>query len=124
MLDIQQKRKFRGFLYHRATLGTLFLIVILALHSTWNVWQKNRESLVLKEGSVKRLEDLEKRNEELDMKINKLNTESGIEEEIRSKFSVAKNNENMVIILNEVDNKSTTTVKKQGFWGKFRAFFR
>lgn len=124
MLDIQQKRRFRSFLYHKFTLGALFLIVILSLHSTWSVWQKKKESILLKESSAKRLADLEKRNEELDMKINKLNTTSGVEEEIRSKFSVAKDNENVVIILNEEGNTASSSAQKTSFWSKIKSFFK
>ncbi len=101
MLDIQQKRKFRNVIYHRITLVVLFVLVVLALHSTWKVYLKKRESLMMKEASITRLTELNVRSEELESKIKKLGTTSGIEEEIRSKFSVAKSDENMVIIVRE-----------------------
>jgi cell division protein FtsB len=101
MLDIQQKRRFRNFVYNRVTLGFLLVIVLLALHSTWRVYLKKRESVEMMESSYLRLSELEKRDMDLELKINKLNTVSGLEEEIRSKFSVAKDNENTVIIVRE-----------------------
>lgn len=124
MLDIQQKRKFRSILYHRITIGILFVIVILALHSTWKVYMKKRESVMLKDASLVRLNELELRNNDLETKINKLNTTSGVEEEIRSKFSVAKEEENMVIIVREEDISSSTHTENATMWSKIKGLFR
>jgi cell division protein FtsB len=123
MMDIQQKRKFRNIIYSKFTLAFLFLLVLLALHSTWRVYLKKRESIAMKETSSQRLSELEARNAELDGKIRKLATVSGVEEEIRSKFSVAKDNENMVIIVREDAATTTEEVPQRGFWSKFKALF-
>lgn len=124
MLDIQQKRKFRNIIYHRITLGLLFVLVLLAVNSTWRVYLKKSESIAMREASTRRLNELEVRDQELDSKIKKLATVSGVEEEIRSKFSVAKENENMVIIVRE-DLATTTEVnQKHGFWSKIMNIFR
>ncbi len=77
----------------------------------------------MKETSSQRLSELEARNAELDGKIRKLATVSGVEEEIRSKFSVAKDNENMVIIVREDAATTTEEVPQRGFWSKFKALF-
>lgn len=85
---------------------------------------KKRESVELMNTSASRLSELEARDAELQSKIQKLGTVSGVEEEIRAKFSVAKESENMVIIVRE--DKATTTVEKEsvGFWSKFKSLFR
>lgn len=124
MLDIQQKRRFRNIIYHRVTLIILFIIVVLVLHSTWRVYLKKEESVKLKETSSARLSELESRNVELDAKISKLNTTSGIEEEIRTKYSVAKDNENMVIIVREEESTTTGLTAKRGFWSRVLDIFR
>jgi len=77
----------------------------------------------MRETSAARLSELEVRNSELDSKIKKLNTNSGIEEEIRSKFSVAKNDENMVIIVREEGGSTTPPHEKTGFWTKIKSLF-
>ena len=124
MLDIQQKRKFRNIIYHRVTLIVLALLVTLALHSTWRVYMKKRESVELVKTSSVRLAELEARNTELDAKIKKLDTVSGVEEEIRSKYSVAKESENMVIIVREETEATTTTRENTGLWSKIKTLFR
>lgn len=74
--------------------------------------------------SMVRLNELEQRDRELELKIKKLSTESGLEEEIRSKFNVAKDSENIVIIVREEDSGTTTEVTKPSLWSKFKGLFR
>ncbi len=85
---------------------------------------KKRESVELVKTSSQRLAELEARNTELDAKIKKLDTVSGVEEEIRSKYSVAKESENMVIIVREEGEATTTTRENTGLWYKIKALFR
>jgi cell division protein FtsB len=85
---------------------------------------KRKESVMMKETSEKRLTELELRNSELESKIKKLNTPSGVEEEIRSKFSVAKAEENMVIIVREEGVSSSTQKENDTIWSKIKGLWR
>ena len=122
MLDFQQKRKIRAVMYHPATLVVLGLLVLIFAHSTWTVWQKKVESDKMKRISMQNVAGLESRDADIQAKIERLGTDPGIEEEIRSKFSVAKANEAMVIV---VDDKTatTTTPPPQSVWQKMWRFF-
>ena len=124
MLDFQQKRKAKSFMYNRITIGILFVIMILTLRSTWSVYQKQMESQALKEISEKKFAELELRKKEINDKIQALNTTEGLEREIRSKFNVVKENENMAVILDDTsaDNYNGTTTKS--FWQKVTDFFK
>ncbi len=123
MLDIVQKRKVRSVMYHRVTLALLILVVLVAFHSTWVVWQKKRESEKMKNISLAQVESLRQRNLELNSKIERLGTTPGVEEEIRSKFSVVKDKEKMVIIVDEENSNTATTSQSKGFWRKILGFF-
>lgn len=124
MLDFQQKRKAKSFMYNRITIGILFVIMLFTLRSTWSVYQKQRESEVLKAISEKKVMELELRKKEINDNIQALNTEEGLEKEIRSKFNVVKENENMVVILDDAnkDNYEASTTKS--FWQKVKDFFK
>lgn len=122
MLDFHQKRKVRSLMYNRITLAILFVILVIVMHSTWVVYRKKVESEEMKNISLKSTEALRARNAELQYKIDRLSTRQGIEEEVRSKFSVAKDNENMVIIVQD-ESSTSERVKKSGFWDKFKSFF-
>ncbi len=122
MLDFQQKRKIRSFAYNKFTLIALFILVLIFLHSTWVIYQKEQESQRLKNISEQHLEELKYRNTDLEARMERLQTDSGIEEEIRSKFTVAKEGENMVVVVDD-QNAATTSPQPVGFWQKLKAIF-
>ena len=122
MLDFQQKRKVKSFMYNRVTLAVLLVVVLFVLNSTWSVYQKKRESERLKNVALGNVENLRGRNSELQVKIERLDTEVGIEEEIRSKFNVAKQEENAVIIVPKSETNATST-NSSSFWQKVKKFF-
>ncbi len=124
MLDFQQKRKVRSLLYNRVTIGVLSLIVIVVLHSTWVVYRKKVESERIKQASLKNVESLRSRSGQLQEKIDRLATKQGIEEEVRSKFSVAKDDENMVIIVQDEVSSTSLVVKKPSIWQKIIGIFK
>jgi cell division protein FtsB len=124
MLDYGQKRKFRSFLYNRYILGFLGLLVILAVHSTWNVYQKQRESVALLRVAQEESSVLKAREQELQTKIASMQTEQGMEEEIRSKFNVAKPGENVVVVLDQSDATTSTPRATTSFWQRILNFFK
>ncbi len=123
MLDFQQKRKIKSLMYNRITICVLGVLALFFLHSTWSVYKKKVESEDMKALTSLRVDELRARDAELKNKIAKLDTEAGLEEEIRSKFSVAKENEAMVIVIDDENQKSSSTAAKSGFWGKVKGFF-
>ena len=123
MLDFQQKRKLRAVMYHKAILVLLAILVLFFIHSTWVVYQKKRTSEKVMLASSQSLSDLKARETELESRINRLNTPAGLEEEIRSKFTVAKENEAMVIVVDDDNKNMSTTSQKLGFWQKIWNLF-
>jgi cell division protein FtsB len=123
MLDSRQKRKVKGLLYHRVTISILFLFLLIVAHSTWDVYSKKRESEELERISLMHKNELESRDNELKSQIDRLQTEPGIEAEIRSKFNVSKDKENVVLI---VDSQSSTTKpaeENKGLWERIKSVF-
>ena len=110
-------------MYHRATLIILLLLVFLALRSNWIIYEKKRASDELKESSQARVDELKNRANEIEAKIEHLSTPSGVEDEIRSKFNVAKEGENIVIVLEDDSLDASSTQSKIGFWTKIWHFF-
>ena len=123
MLDFQQKRKARSLMYNKITLIILSALVLIVLHSTWSVYQKKRVSEEMKNISSGYVEELRVRSEELKSKIDRLDTEVGVEEEIRSRFSVVKERENMVVVVPNEEEPVSTTSSSKGLWAKMRHFF-
>ena len=124
MLDFQQKRKVRAVMYHKATLIVLFLVVLLALHSVWTVYKKKTLSEQMEAVALKQTAALRERNSELEANIARLQTPTGVEQEIRSKFTVAKNGENMVVLVDGETSTTSTDSKEPSFWQKLVGIFK
>jgi len=117
MFDFVQKRKIRQVLYNKITLIILAILVLFFLHSTWVVWQKERESQTLKDIALLHESELQERNTELQSDVQRLQTSSGLEAEIRSKFDVAKPGEDMVVVVPD-PNQASTSNQNQGILQK------
>ncbi len=124
MLDFQQKRKLRNFIYNHWVLCFLGLIVILMIHSTWNVYQKQRESAKLLEQAENQSKELQNRQKELQDRIANMQTTQGMEEEIRNKFNVAKPGENVAVVLDNDDATSSVSTTSTSLWQKIINFFK
>ncbi len=123
MLDFQQKRKIRNLAYNKVVLILLLLVVLVMAHSTWRVYNKKRVSEEMKDVSVKNVDELRLRNRELEDKISRLDTRSGIEEEIRLKFNVVKSDENMVVVVEDEKRGESATSSELSLWQKIKNFF-
>ena len=117
MLEYQQKRKLKKRFYSRTVLISLFILAILFAKATWNVYQKKLESKRNEEKAAAELADLEKRQQALSTDINRLQTKTGVEKEIRDKYSVVKPGEKMIVIV-EPNQVGTTTNEGGGFFGR------
>ena len=123
MLDFQQKRKLRAVIYHKATLILLAILILFFIHSTFVVYKKKIASEEMKNASLQNVAELQARDKELGSRIERLQTSAGVEEEIRSKFTVAKADESMVVVVDDNRENMSTTSQKAGFWQKIWNIF-
>ncbi len=119
MLDFQQKRKMRSLAYHNITLILLAILVLFAVHSVWSVYQKQSESELLKHQALDQVALLSAREAELHSSIDRLGTDQGVEAEIRSKFSVVKGDETMVVLVDDQGSSTQATTTPKSLWQKF-----
>ncbi len=123
MLDFQQKRKLKSKVYHPYTSIALGVLVLLALHSSWSVYTKKRESEELRSIAEAKVKELTIHEAQTEANIQRLSTPEGIEGEIRSKFNVAKQRENMVILVDDDATTTTPLPQKKTLWQRFKAIF-
>ena len=125
MLEFQEKRKLRQFMYSKPVLIGLLLVIAVVGKSTWSVYQKARESAANLQEAQKQLQVVADRQSALQAQVERLSTKRGIEEEVRSKFQVAKKGEEVAVIVSVTPEASgTPAVEEQpGFWARVGAFF-
>lgn len=124
MFDFHEKRKLKQFLYSKVTLAVLTIVVLLLLNSVWNIFLKERETSVIRKKLEREFLELKEREVLLREEIERLSTPRGIEEEIRSKFEVAKEGEETMVIVDpgREDNADTDDSKKS-FWSRLFNIF-
>ena len=125
MFDFQQKRKIKKVIYSRITIFILLIVVILLARSTYQIFKKERLSSASYSEVKKEYDSLKGRQTMLDSEIARLKTENGVEEEIRSKFSVAKPGETVVVIVDSSSSSSTDNNElTASVWSRFISWFK
>ncbi len=121
MLRFQEKKTMKRYLYSRASLVIFGIILLVVTHAVYGVYRKAQSAgAFLGEAEVK-LEEMKKREKYFSNEIERLNSDLGIEEEIRKKFQVAKEGEKVIVIMDDEGNKAevqtepTTTVWQKIF---------
>jgi cell division protein FtsB len=94
----------------------LVAVVILVAVSAWNMYQTQQQA----QETVNRLEtqkaELLEREDTVASEALDLSTERGIEEEIREKFSVAKEGERVIVLVDDEEANATSTAPESSWW--------
>ncbi len=124
MAQFNRKNKY-NFWHSPLILMILFCVIVVFAYNMIGLIQKERETNRNKIAELNKIEDLRKRETNLNLEINKLNTEEGVEESIRDKFQVVKPGEKMVVIVDDNSNsqKVEDEVKDHSFWGFIKRMF-
>lgn len=110
MFDFYEKRKLKGIIFSRITAGLLFTLAILLSVSAYERYTAELATREKRTASFTELEELKLRAQLLESKVSRMESERGIEEEIREQFDVVKENEQVVVI---VDPASARTGSSQ-----------
>jgi len=105
----------------------IFLLVGFAIFMAGVVWEvrgKERLAWQEKENARLALSDIEKRYESLSRDVKNFEHERGLEEEFRKRFPVAKEGEEVVVLVDAPPAESDTDLARpQGLWGTLQSWF-
>ena len=125
MSDFQQKKQFKKIFYSKMSFVILFVLVIFLAKATYNIYKKSQLSADNYAETKRDYESLKARKEMLESEIGRLKTDNGVEEEIRSKFNVAKPGETVVVVINGSSSSSTDAKNyHKSFWSSFLEIFQ
>lgn len=127
MAVIKQKQKIRRIAYSAPVLVFLAIFFLFSLHGVWGVYKKAHTAATNKEDAEKELSVLKQREEELSVSVSALKTDRGVEKELRERLGVAKEGEEVVVIIEE-DKKAAGQVgqnneQEDSLWSKIKGFF-
>jgi len=120
--EFQKKRKIRAWIYSKTTIIILIIIVFFLMRATWKVYGARVESRKDFDRAMEELTSLDDREKVLVLDIERLKTEKGTEEEIRKKFSVAKEGESVVFVVDR-EAEVVVPVPDEGFWSRVGEWF-
>jgi cell division protein FtsB len=124
MMEFQEKRRLKRFLYSRITLICLLIIIFFLLIKVWDVYKKQALTRDYLAKTAASLESLQAREKMLSSEIERLNTEEGTEEEIREKYGLVKPGEEVIVVVDEDGMDSNSILPKEiSFWQKLVNWF-
>jgi len=99
----------------------LLIFVLILAKGVWRLWVNNRLVEERRWESGQHLLDLSQRKKFLENKIANLKTDRGLEEELRTNFSVVRPGEKVINLLEKEVSATTTasTTKAKSWWQIF-----
>ncbi len=111
-------------MYSRSVLILLFLILVILGRTVWFSYQGFKISKSNRDVARLEKEELENRISELEKDIDNLQTDRGLEGEIRDKFGVAKSGEEVIILVDERETSTDEVRGRKGFWNVILGWFK
>ncbi|MCX6751693.1 MAG: septum formation initiator family protein [Candidatus Nomurabacteria bacterium] len=121
MRSFQKSEKLKHVMQSKLFLIFLGIVILVFVFSVFSFWGKMEETSKNKKIAEDKIAELEKSKEKLNSDIANLKTEKGVEENIRNKFGLAKEGENMILV---VDDKSSSEVPKNTDSGGFFSWLK
>ena len=124
MPDINLRSRRKNSFYTKLVIVSLIILILILAKATWSVFNKDRGT---KENLTETEEDLsalQARGNSLEEEIRSLNTEKGVDEEIRTKFRVVKGDEGMIMLIDSPEGSTTTSsFEEKGLWSRIMDLF-
>ncbi len=83
----------------RLAILILFILILAACSALWDVYKKERDSRVLRNQAEAQLYNLSMQEDHLNGEISRLETARGKEEMLRQNYELAREGENMIMII-------------------------
>jgi uncharacterized protein YlxW (UPF0749 family) len=109
MREFQEKRFWRKVIYSRFSFIFLILVLAFMVYSAAKVYLRSRRASQANNLISQEIKSLEDKKNELQTSVERLQTQAGAEEEIRSKFPVQKPGEEAVVIVDQTNQNSPAT---------------
>lgn len=121
----REKRIWPRILHSRITLAIILALCVFLAMSVYERYMIEREMAERRSEAEDELQELQERKRELEEKVDYLSADHGIEAEIRKHFDVAREGEQVVIIVDGEEQAAAVaasheqaTTSEEGFWSR------
>ena len=126
LVEFKDKQKTKRFFYSKIVIFIIVVVIVTLIPGVYGIYIKGQESAKDRAAAERELADLKTREEMLSSRLNYVNTDRGLEEEIREKFNVAKQGESVIVLVDKPVVASTTENDANIFramWNKIKKVF-
>lgn len=106
MFDFYEKRKLRGIFFSKTAASIVCILAVLLSYSAYGRYVAERETHEKLLGRQHELEVLKQRAALLESKVSHIESERGMEGAIREQFDVAKEGEDVIVIVDPAASKT------------------
>lgn len=125
MMEFQDKRKLKNFIYSKYFIIIFAILIIFLSKSVWSVYKKQAVTKENLARATAGLNDLQIRDKKLSSEIQRLGTKGGTESEIREKYGLVKPGEEVIIIVNKNEETDFTLDNTEiSFWQKIKNWLK
>jgi cell division protein FtsB len=125
MRFLRRKHNIKRILYSPLAILVLLVVLGFTARAVWGAYRNEQKSRTELANARLNSKELESRETFLSSEIERLESPRGIEEELRNKYPVAKEGEEVVIIVESGEDKNAQAEPQQkGFWSSFLDIFR
>lgn len=119
MRSFQRDRRWKNIAYSKPILILLGIVVLFFISSVLGFLGKMQETSRNKEIAKNKVAELQAQKAQLSASIAKLQTEEGIEENIREKFGLAKEGEGLIVVVDDKDDGAAEKNEESGGFFNF-----
>lgn len=124
MRGFQEKKRWRNILQSKPVLILLAIFTLFLAWSVLGLWGKMSVTGKSKRLTENKVAELQEQKQKLSADIEKLETEAGIEENIRAQLGLAREGESVVIIVDEKAPAESDQEKGGGFLNWLKKLFQ
>lgn len=123
MFDYHEKRKIKSWLFSKTAIAVLLIPIVFLSVSVLERYEKERDTREKRAERALELEEIEARAAALEARVEAAESERGIESEIRRRYDVAKEGEQVVVIIDETEEQDATETVPVTTDSEERSFF-
>lgn len=106
-------------------IGAFLVLLVFFAGAVWEVRGKQHNALVERENARQAFEETQTRHQKLTEDVERFQSERGIEGELRERFPVAKEGEEVIILVNAKEAPpASSPASSGGFWALVQGLFR
>ena len=124
MREFQERRRVKRLLHSRYAIAALLIVLLVLVRAVWSAYQKYEKSKDISVRIAAEYKALEEREKTLSSSLADLGTDEGKEREIRDKFGAVKDGEKLIVLVDDQAPKNqAAVVTEKGLWQRIKDWF-